>query len=116
RAITRQPPELQVRVIRKCFVNRLAAVPWGVVDYQHGPLVPIRRVRSGDVSQVGSERLLHPPRLALAVFLAPFGLSRVFAWNAAVTRLTTAKTYNRCLQSYVPTTWRRSHAASAGAV
>src|SRR5262245_43352467 len=39
-------------------------------------------------------------------FVASFGLARVLLWTAALTRLTTANTYSRSLQSRVPTVGR----------
>jgi hypothetical protein len=57
------------------------------------------------VPQVQGEGVLQLPRLALArLLLGVRGLSRVLLGIAAVTRLTTQKTYSRSLQFLLPTT------------
>ena len=69
RAVAGQAFELQVRVLRQRLVDRPAPVPRRVVEKQHHLLVSVLRVDTPHVPQVVGERLLHPPRLALARLL-----------------------------------------------
>jgi len=66
RAVTGQPLEFQVRVVPQGRVDRLAAMPRGVVDHQDDAGVALAWIHPPHVAQVGREGLLHPAGLALA--------------------------------------------------